>query len=129
MNRRGFLAAILAAAISPAVVRAANLMPVRALDSGLLLPGWSRVILRPHTSAAAAALGRFAVSQVIETRDTVIHLPPGVYDSIEARLDKDAALVLRRGGVYTINGDLTLYGGKIVSEAMPAYHNEMLNDR
>ena len=37
MNRRSFLQAILAAGIAPAVVRAASLMPVRALASGLLV--------------------------------------------------------------------------------------------
>jgi hypothetical protein len=42
MNRRGFLASMLAAAAAPAIVRAASLMPVRPL--GLILPGdeeWS----------------------------------------------------------------------------------------
>lgn len=38
MNRRGFLQAILAAAAAPAVVKAANLMPVKALESGVLVP-------------------------------------------------------------------------------------------
>lgn len=39
MNRRGFLSAILAAGIAPAVCKAANLMPVFVRrESGLLLP-------------------------------------------------------------------------------------------
>lgn len=38
MNRRGFLGAILAAGVAPAVVRAASLMPVRVLESDLVLP-------------------------------------------------------------------------------------------
>lgn len=38
MNRRGFLGAILAGAVAPAVVRAASLMPWKATESGLLLP-------------------------------------------------------------------------------------------
>ena len=39
MNRRGFLQAILAAAAGPAIVKAANLMPVfTRASSGLLLP-------------------------------------------------------------------------------------------
>lgn len=36
MNRRGFLSAILAAGVAPAVVRAASLMPVRTLPSGIV---------------------------------------------------------------------------------------------
>ncbi len=38
MNRRGFMTAILSAGVAPAVVRAASLMPVRQLDSGVVLP-------------------------------------------------------------------------------------------
>jgi len=38
MNRRGFLGAILAAGVAPAVVRYANMMPVRRLTSGLVMP-------------------------------------------------------------------------------------------
>ena len=38
MNRRGFMAAILASGVAPAVVRAASLMPVRPLASGIVLP-------------------------------------------------------------------------------------------
>lgn len=37
-GRRGFLGAILAAAAAPAIVRAASLMPVRRLASGLVVP-------------------------------------------------------------------------------------------
>ena len=41
MNRRGFLGAILAAGVAPAVVKAANIMPVfvRREVGGLLVPG------------------------------------------------------------------------------------------
>jgi hypothetical protein len=40
MNRRGFLFGLAASALSaPAIVRAASLMPVRALTQDLLLPG------------------------------------------------------------------------------------------
>lgn len=38
MKRRHFLAAILGASVAPAIVRAASLMPVRVLDSGVLVP-------------------------------------------------------------------------------------------
>jgi hypothetical protein len=38
MNRRGFMGAILAAATAPAIVKAMNLMPVKVLESGLLVP-------------------------------------------------------------------------------------------
>ena len=37
INRRRFLASILAAGMAPAVIKAANLMPVRALPSGVLI--------------------------------------------------------------------------------------------
>lgn len=39
MNRRSFMGAILGAAVAPAVVRAASLMPVRALESGVVTFG------------------------------------------------------------------------------------------
>lgn len=38
MNRRGFLGAILAAGVAPAVVRAVSLMPLVTRPSGLVLP-------------------------------------------------------------------------------------------
>ena len=38
ITRRGFLGAILAAGVAPAVVKAGNLMPVRPVG-GLILPG------------------------------------------------------------------------------------------
>lgn len=40
MNRRNFLAGILAASAAPAIVRAASLMPVKVMDSGVLVPQW-----------------------------------------------------------------------------------------
>lgn len=46
MLRRGFLEAILATATAPAIARAASLMKVRALPSGLLVPDvaiWTEV--------------------------------------------------------------------------------------
>lgn len=48
MNRRGFLAGILAAGISPAIVRAASLMPVKVMDSGIAVPTWLGVDLGTH---------------------------------------------------------------------------------
>jgi hypothetical protein len=38
VNRRSFMAAILASSVAPAVVRAASLMPVVPLESGILVP-------------------------------------------------------------------------------------------
>ena len=42
MNRRGFLLGMLAAGAAPAIVKAANIMPifVRKEVGGLLVPGW-----------------------------------------------------------------------------------------
>lgn len=46
MNRRGFLAAILATGVAPAICKAQNLMPVFVRkDSGLLLPELATVTL------------------------------------------------------------------------------------
>lgn len=38
LTRRSFMAAILSTAVAPAIVRAASLMPVRALPSGIVVP-------------------------------------------------------------------------------------------
>lgn len=43
MIRRNFLAGILAASAAPAFVRAASLMPVKVMDSGIALLDWSAV--------------------------------------------------------------------------------------
>lgn len=48
MNRRGFLAGILAAGIAPAVVRAASLMPLVVRDSGLWVYGDSGIFVVPE---------------------------------------------------------------------------------
>lgn len=61
MNRRGFLAGILAFASAPAIASAANLMPVRALASGILV--------RDDT----------AMIQALIDGGGVVRLPPGVY--------------------------------------------------
>ena len=45
MNRRGFLGAILAAGMAPAIVHAANLMPLVVRPSGLIVPMSMREII------------------------------------------------------------------------------------
>lgn len=52
MNRRGFLSAILAAGVAPAVVKASSLMPVRRLD------GWL-----PHVYGRLADLERYEFAE------------------------------------------------------------------
>ncbi len=64
MNRRGFLGAMLAAGVSPAIVRAANIMPVfvRREVAGLLIPetvsaGNTLITIEQITREALAILG------------------------------------------------------------------------
>lgn len=71
MDRRGFLGSILLACAAPAIGRAANLMPVKMLDSGVLVPEveigrWEGIrfienprIVLPHP---ASAMGVFSIT-------------------------------------------------------------------
>lgn len=40
IGRRGFVGGLLSLLASPAIVRAASLMPVKAIDLGIMLPSW-----------------------------------------------------------------------------------------
>lgn len=65
MNRRGFLHAMLAAGAAPAIVKAANIMPVFArLDSGLLVPRFMDDLVRAayaYDALADLAIVRFDI--------------------------------------------------------------------
>lgn len=59
MNRRNFLAGILAASAAPAIVRAASLMPVKVMDSGVLVPQWMGMDLCGVPDVTAIVRGRY----------------------------------------------------------------------
>lgn len=88
MNRRGFLAGILACAAAPAIARAASLMPVKALESGVLVPDLE--------------LGVYAINfealQVDAFRRAVLY-GDGIHDDTKAvQALLDGKLVMRPNG-------------------------------
>lgn len=109
MNRRSFLATILAAASAPAIVRASSLMPVRPVGS-LILPGeygYSAVGPFPPPDFTERALEDALIEMHNWTNDkglfvrpTKLMVPPALYavarDILESK-ERVAFDVLNRG--------------------------------
>ena len=103
MKRRSFLAGILVASVSPAIVRAASLMPVKVMDSGLLVPAkvvilLSNVILMPLDRSHIARWSGFEP----DGRPTV-----QLYDQSDKQVDGSWSGVVV-GYVAAINAELKI---------------------
>jgi hypothetical protein len=79
LSRRGFLGAILAAAVAPAIVRASSLMPVRAPE-----------IWTPPDTIYTGELGRYEGIRIIQSE----HLPDHGADAMKYMLDAQPAAPL-----------------------------------
>lgn len=86
MNRRSFMQAILAASVAPAIVRAAHLMPVRVLDSGIVvgvdLGGPS------YTAAAVMQLGPAGMVELLSL--SMMSLSPEMCENVPTKFSLQA---------------------------------------
>jgi len=67
MDRRGFLKAILAAGVAPAIVSAANIMPVRSILMLDDLEEWKRTILAKATGLPTNPVERMGTNTKMES--------------------------------------------------------------
>lgn len=99
MNRRGFLASMLASAMAPAVVRAESIMRIRPI----VLPGEGEFDALMARVAAHSSINAFLAREALQILEAKLHFP--------AAMDRKCALPVASGRI-TIRRP-ALYAGSL----------------